>query len=47
MVRQRLTSDRKSFLDLVRENLNKEQIESLIEIPEWNANNAEIHNYFR
>lgn len=46
ITRQRLTNDRKSFSDLVRENLNKEQIDSLIKVPEWNINGSEIRNYF-
>lgn len=45
MNRQRLIDERRSFEDLVRENLNQEQVESLIEVPEWMIGEDEINDY--
>ena len=42
---QRLIDERRSFEDLVRENLNQEQVESLIEVPEWTIGEDEINDY--
>ena len=45
MHRQRLTSKQKSFEDLVRENLNKQQINALISVPEHEMEVPEVGNY--
>lgn len=45
MRRQRLTSNQKSFEDLVRENLNKQQIDALISVPEHEMEVQEIGDY--
>ena len=45
MHRQRLTSKQKSFEDLVRENLNKQQINTLISVPEHEMEVPEVGNY--
>ena len=42
---QRLIDERRSFEDLVRENLNQEQVESLIKGPEWMIGEDEINDY--
>ncbi|CBK25218.2 uncharacterized protein [Blastocystis hominis] len=45
MHRQRLTSKQKSFEDLVRENLNKQQIDALISVPEHEMEVQEVGDY--
>lgn len=42
---QRLIDERRSFEDLVRENLNQEQVDSIIEVPEWTIGEEEINDY--
>ena len=42
---QRLIDERRSFEDLVRENLNQEQVESLIKDREWMIGEEEINDY--
>ena len=47
MKRQRIINKKQSFEDLARENLNKQQIESLIRVPEWKAHINDMGNYLR
>ena len=45
MQRQRLITKYKTFEDLVRENLNKQQIDMLINVPEYEMQVEEVDNY--
>ena len=45
MDRQRLIDERRSFEALVRENLNQEHVDSIIEVPEWTIGEDEIKDY--
>ena len=47
MKRQRLTNERQSFEDLAREHLNKQQIDSIIDVPEWKAKINEMGSYLQ
>ena len=47
MKRQRIINKKQSFEDLARENLNKQQVESLIRVPEWKAHINDMGNYLR
>ena len=45
MQRQRLITKYKTFEDLVRENLNKQQIDMLINVPEYEMQIEEVDDY--
>ena len=47
MKRQRLVNERQSFEDLAREHLNKQQIDSIIDVPEWKAKINEMGSYLQ
>lgn len=47
MKRQRLINERQSFEDLAREHLNKQQIDSIIDVPEWKAKINEMGSYLQ
>ena len=47
MKRQRLIKEGVTFEDLIRDYLNKQQIDSLIAVPEWSAKISEINSYIQ
>ena len=47
MKRQRHVNERQSFEDLAREHLNKQQIDSIIDVPEWKAKINEMGSYLQ
>ena len=47
MKRQRIINKKQSFEDLARENLNKQQVDSLISVPEWKAHINDMGKYLR
>lgn len=45
MGRQRLINEHTTFEDLVRANLNGEQVDSLIEHPQWTAGVKDMNKF--
>ena len=47
MKRQRILKNGISFEELIREHLNKQQIDTLITVPEWQAKISDLTNYLK